>query len=318
MKTVAIALLLAACGGTSRIEEEVAPVRAEQEAETCSPALRTLDKKIQKTRAFDYAPTDGAHIAGNADFVVNAKITFELEQVWKNGCVPTSGRVKEIRFEGQASIVANAKVEGAFAGPAKMSKLVDEVTIDTDGFAPAGIRFPGTITLPIEAGLYASAAVEAGLDAHFETHARFDVTCDAEACDGKKSASFDFNPNADAHVGFNVRSHVTPWVKTGVSIAIGSAESRLGLRAALDSDFWGYYGNTCGDDEFVQAGTVDQSLLAQVDARPLASSTPQEWEVGRWHLGFWDLLPNHSTALDRPCSPYANLRSREPSAHTRR
>ena len=311
MKRIWLALFFAFGCASPTSTEAIAPANDEA-APTCSEGSMVLSKKITRTKAFDYALDERVHTAGNADVDLTALFTIGLERTWqKSGCTTRAARIERVRLRGTTTLLANTKIDGTWAAAHHASSKLDEPILLDDVLDADGIPLPVTISLPIEAGFDASAPIEAGLDAHFEVRGRFDVTCDDEGCEGAKSATFDFNPNADSHVGFNMRATVTPWAKASVVVVIDAKPAaRIDVRAALDSDFWGYYGNSCGDPEYVQAAVVDQSLVATI-----ATS-----EVGRWHLGFWDLLPTRSTALapGRTCNPFSASTIGRTSDRTRR
>ncbi len=82
---------------------------------------------------------------------------------------------------------------------------------------------------------------------------------------------------------------------------------QVGVKAALDGDLWFYDGVTCGDadndgtNEHVNALTLDADVDLDLTAKLKVIGFPEKawsWGIGRWHVGFWDLMPGGSSALE--------------------
>src|SRR5262249_23559823 len=151
---------------------------------------------------------------------------------------------------GQADVVADASANASFHDQWHASKTVVEPTIYDDWVSIAGLPVKITITVPIEAGIDASAQLVVDTDQHVEGHGSFNVICTSSSCDGSKNATISFQNNKEASLtDFNAHAHVDPWAQASVKLALyeGVATGQLGLRATLDADFWAYAGNACGD-----------------------------------------------------------------------
>lgn len=307
----------------------------------CSDTDRTYTKAFDYTKNFTYTNNgEAGHFTGSfgvdgytrANASASVTVTLDRVDLPILGCTTYWGHLKSASVVGSAIVDANGKANGTFAGAWAKSYSLAEPTVFDDWISIGGIPVWIKITIPIEAGIEANAQVNASVDAHVVASGQFNVTCDSGDCTFDKSASFVFRPNQDAHLGVNVRAKVIPSVTASAKLAIydSAASAKVGVKAGLVSDFWGYYGNTCGDangdniPEYVSAATLDESVQLDLaaDIRLFGSSLwNRTFNILTWHVGFYDLL-GHSTALDpivtpkygsptvnvrmRPCFPYAD------------
>jgi hypothetical protein len=274
-------------------------------------------------------------VSGSADAAVDTRINLTLNQVWLPlaGCTTYWGHFDAAAVVGKADAVADAKVNGSFHQAWHASTTVVEPTFYDDWISVAGLPVKLTVTMPIDAGIDADAKIDVNASTHIGAHGNFAIACTSDGCDGLKSATLDFGQNQTPQIGLNVRAHVSPWAQASVKLSLydGLAAGQVGARATLASDFWAYYGNTCGDadgdgvSELVQAATLDAKVL--VDLRASASffglSQDWSWNLVTSHVGFWTL--GSATALDpifyasrapsgavtmrgrmRPCWPYTD------------
>ena len=304
----------------------------------CSDYDKTYSKPFSHSKNFNYAQTDetGAFtgkvaVTGYANASATAAITLRISRadLWIIGCTPYWASAKSVSISGSANVVADVAANGSYKGAWHKSTTVTEPVVYDDWISIGGIPVQLKVSLPIEAGIDVNAKADARLNGHASANGNFSIKCTGSGCDGTKSASLVFNPSTDLQVGLNARAHVIPFAKASLKLSIysGLATARVGVKAAFDSDFWGYYGNTCGDanqdgtPEYVTGATLDETLNVSLDATAslVGHDWSDSWSLFSSHLGFWDLL-GHSTALDplltndyaslrlharmRPCYPY--------------
>lgn len=310
----------------------------------CANEDHTYSREFSRSTAFHYSKGDEAgsfsgnvKLDGTASGDVTAAVTLRVNRVWTpwSGCETYWGHLKRATLSGRGDVVADTTANGHFAKEWHTSTTVLAPTLYNDWITVGGLPVKIKVTLPIEAGIDASARLDVTSSGHVEAHGTFNVVCTTSGCDGSKSATYNFGPTGAPSIGVNARAQINPWAQAGVKVELydGVADGKIGVRATLNSDFWGYYGNTCGDadhntiPEFVQAATLD--LGAKVDLRAevgfFGSTSPYSWNLLNYHIGFYDLL-GHSTALDpiyyvqsksgsngatvtgrmRPCYPYTD------------
>jgi hypothetical protein len=280
--------------------------------------------------------TGNVNVDGTASGNVTAQVTMRVirTSIPLLGCITYWGHLKSASLTGRGDVVADAKVAGSFAAAWHKSVTVVEPTLYDDWISIEGLPVKITVTLPIEAGVDASAKVDASFDTKVEAHGTFAIQCTSSSCDGSKSTTFGFAQNGRPSLGINVRANVNPWAQASVKVALydGVAAGKIGVRATLGADFWGYAGNTCGDanhdgvNETVSAATLDASVLVDLraDVSFFGSDKPYAWNLLNQHVAFVDLLGTSSALTPifyadsasgltavmrgrmRPCYPYSD------------
>ncbi len=309
----------------------------------CSDVDKTYSRQYASATPFHYSESGqagyfsgSANIDGTASGSVNAALVLRVKRVWIPfaGCSTYWGHLKSATLTGRGDVVADAKANGHFYAEWHKSVTVLSPVLYEDWVSIGGLPVKIKVSLPVQAGIDASARLDVNSNAHVEAHGNFNVVCTSSSCDGSKSTTFSFAQNGMPTIGLNARAKVNPWAQAGVKLELydGVAHGQIGVRATLASDFWGYYGNTCGDanrdgiNEFVEAATLDASVLIDLKAEVgfFGANKSFSWNLLNQHVAFLDLLGG-STALNpifyadaasgytanmrgrmRPCFPYTD------------
>jgi hypothetical protein len=307
---------------------------------SCNDVDKVWTKTFTKGTSFNYTQSDetgsfqgNIALSGSASGSVTANVTLRLDKKWipLAGCTTFWGYVKRAQLTGVADVTGRAKAAGKFEKEWHKSKTVIEPTIYDDWVSIGGLPVKVKVTLPIEAGIDASARVDFDADVGVTGHGSFDVSCTSSSCSATKSATWNWADNKVPTLGLNARAKISPWVQPNVKLDLyyGAASGKIGLRATLNNDLWGYYGNTCGDangdgvNEWVSAATLDARLALDLRARVALFGAGKDfaWNLADYHVGFFDLIG--SSAMDpiwqvassngtsytmkgrmRPCWPY--------------
>jgi hypothetical protein len=279
---------------------------------TCSDEDKSYTRQLAGSSPIHY-PRSGEsghfrgqiNVDGSASGNVNAQLQVRVVKGSVFGiCFSYWAHFKKATFAGTGDVVAEAKVNGSFEDAWHTSTTVAEPTLYDDWISLAGFPIKLTVTLPVRAGVDASAKVDATFDGKVEVHGKFDVTCTSATCDGSKTASFTFVPMTPGKMNLNVKANVSPWAEAGVKLSLfdGIGSGELDVRATLSSDLWGYHGSSCGDadnntaPEVVDAATLDSNLLVDLNAEAslLGAERKYSLNVARSHLVFLDLLGSSS------------------------
>lgn len=309
----------------------------------CSDIDKTYNRSFSSQTPFHYNQGDqsgvfsgSVKIDGTASGSLDAAVTMHVSRVWIPfaGCTTYWGHLKNASLAGTGDVVADTNATGHIAVEWHKQATVLEPVLYNDWISVGGLPVKIKVTLPVQAGIDASARLDVDAKAHIEAHGNFNIVCTSSSCDGSKTTTFNFGPNGTPSIGLNARAKVNPWVQAGVKLELydGVADGQIAVRATLASDFWGYYGNTCGDanhdsiNEWVEAATLDASVLVDLNASVsfFGANKNYSWNLLNEHVAFVDLL-GHSTALDpifypdsaanyaanmrsemRPCYPYGD------------
>jgi hypothetical protein len=262
-------------------------------------------KSVSESYTFDrvvpYHLSDTGNLSGTGDFAARFKgtvsgvVSFDIKFSW---CIP-SIVLHRVTVTGNADVIGNAVIDAAFSDQWSWSTQLADPTLGT--VVLPGLPIPVTFTLPITAGIDASAQAQLHFNGAYEAQGAFNVWCNGGGCTGSSSATHAFTPQGSPNFSVNGTATVTPWVEGAVHanvLADWVAYAEVGVRAKLGGQLWAHDGTGCGDgdgnghDESVSALTLDLNIGIDVLAKAgiLGDDLgPWDWNVWNHELGFWSL-----------------------------
>jgi len=253
---------------------------------------KTLSKTIDADQGFPYAIAPEGKFTGRANFyarlrgAVTASVRYDIKRTL---CVPIPV-IRRVSVSTSADLYADADIDATFRGQDTWATTVAAPIIGT--VVLPVVPIPITFSLPITAGMDASASGRVRAHAAYNAHGEFSIGCSSRGCDGSKAASHGFTPDGAPVLGVTGRVTVVPWVKVAVHANVVSddfAYAEVGLKASLRGDAWGYEGNGCGDanddgvPEWVSASTLD--LGVGIDLVAAAGFFGSDY--GPWPWSLW-------------------------------
>ena len=290
--------------------------------------------------------TLGSNITGNyeIDIPMQGQATLELTYSYKRNwlCIPYEFRFDQARMHGDLNITgdsllnASVSAQGHWEGEKRLANPRIGKLEFWVGVIPVVINFH----LPVDVGYTIDAQAEATLSVGSDLNSAgtFDYTCNRDTCWG--SSDF-YNPLDENGVtgSIEVSAQAQVWAKVKVRANLYSDSflyAEAGVKGFVEGDFWGYYGNNCGDGDGDGINETVKALTVGADAGYDwvygigGIINDKEWtsEGNRYYLGWWDLLgEGGSTALSpmiegpsqvnigewseftvkmRPCYPYTD------------
>jgi hypothetical protein len=315
-----------------------------QEGVKVQPLCGDYDKTVQKSVGFDkplnYSKTfsgtsysGSLSLSGSVKGSATGKALLRIKRSW---CVPYWAKLKNVRVTGVLDAEARVTSSGSFSKQWSWSKQIAKYGVGSFDTLIGPLWVHIGVNVPIDLGLEASAQATAQLDGTVVANGSFDVLCTTGGCSGSKSFTHSYTSHGQPTISLNGRAKVKPWIQGAVRVYLYSdsmAYGQVGVKPYLEGDLWAYTGNSCGDadhngtNEYVNALTLDGDVGIDVTAKVYVIAVVNKnwsWPVGRWHVGFWDLLPGGSSAVRpifyrtssstgatfrgrmRPCWPYTS------------
>jgi hypothetical protein len=257
-------------------------------------------------------------------------------------CVPYGVKFNNARAHGSMTIGSNFSLSGTIKYTHSWEKELLKLKLFSLNFfigpipVHIGFNMPLTVGLDLQASVTGTVNYNSGQSAS----GSFDYTCTLDTCTGGASfTSQDTQPNSPVTAGISGRIEPSLWLEAGIRAYLYDewvAYAQVGIRPYLRADFWGYYGNACGDgdgdgvNETVSALTLDLDWQLYVTGRAaIFGGAPKKWNdiwhLNRRHIKFWDLttssairpllsgpataqthvLQNYDVKM-RPCWPYGD------------
>jgi len=295
-----------------------------QQAPVAKPGMKTYalcgdyNKTLQKTVSFD-KPVTYSHTSNTSGFsgelsldgrikgMATGKVKVRIKRSW---CVPYWAKLINMQFSGNLDARARLTAKGSFSKQWSWHNEVAKFHVGSFSTFVGPLWVHIGLNVPVDLGLDASAKATADLDGTVTATGSFDAICNGDGCTTSKSFTHGFAENHPPTFNLTGRVKVTPWIQGSVRTYLYSesvAYGQVGVKAALDGDLWFYSGNGCGDadddgvNETVSALTLDADLDLDLTAKLYVIGLVDKhwsWGIGRWHVGFWDLMPGGSSALE--------------------
>lgn len=319
---------------------------------SCSDSYITKSKRLQYTPNFSHTENLGNGFSGtfsvqgggNLDANGEVKIRVKRTKIfWV--CVPYGVRFHHVRAVGSVTLEDTISLTGtiAYANPNPIEVELAKPSLGGIFFMAGPLPVYIGFNLPITVGIEISASVSGQVQYRGGQRltGSFDYICTPDNCTGYNNIQSTIQPY-DNPWGGSISGRIKPSLYADIGVrgflyAEAVAYAQVGVRGYLHGDLWGYYGNTCGDAdqnnhfETVSALTFGLDWQIAITARADTFFTkPWKktlWKSKQWYIGFWDLLPNGSTALTpmidgpssiaqgnnasykirmRPCFPYGD------------
>ncbi|AKJ04133.1 hypothetical protein ATI61_101771 [Archangium gephyra] len=227
-------------------------------------------------------------------------------------CIPYAIRFGHARAWGNASVSNDSSINGSLSYAFNWQQQIAKPHLGSLNFAIGPLPVHIGFNLPIELGVSINATVTGTIAYNGQQTATgsFDYTCNSSNCSGYASYSLGSAPTPQpVTASVSGRIYPTLWAQVSVRAYLYSesiAYAQVGVRPYLYGDFWGYYGNTCGDangdfiNETVSALTFDLDWQLYITARTSVLGSTNNWNLwntSRRHIRFWDLLSGGSSAI---------------------
>jgi hypothetical protein len=280
----------------------------------CGDYNKTLQKTVSFDKSVTYSYTSNSSsftgelsLDGRIKGMATGKVKVRIKRAL---CVPYWAKLINMQFSGNLDAQARLVAKGNFSKQWSWNKQVAKFHVGSFSTFVGPLWVHVGMNVPFDLGLEASAKASADLDGTVTANGSFDVICTGDGCGGSKTFTHGFAENKPPSFSVTGRVKVKPWIQGSVRTYLYSesvAYGQLGVKAALDGDLWFYSGNTCGDsdndgtNEYVNALTLDADLDLDLTAKLYVVGILDKkwsWGIGRWHVGFWDLLPGGSSALE--------------------
>ena len=286
------------------------------------------------------------NISGNysIEIPVQGQSTLELTYSYKRNaiCIPYKFRFDQARMHGNLDISGDSLLNASVSaqGHWEDSKQLANPKLGDIKFWIGPIPIKINFHLPIDIGYTIDASAQAALSvgSNLDSSGTFDYTCTQDTCWGSNTFSDPLDEEG-IYGSIEVDAQARIWAQIKLRANVYSDNflyAEAGARGFVEGDFWGYYGNNCGDGDGDGINETVQALAVGADAG-------YDWVYGiggiindrewlsagnRYYLGWWDLLgEGGSTALSpmiegpsevtvgqmsefnirmRPCYPYTD------------
>jgi hypothetical protein len=311
----------------------------------CSDKLVTKGRSVNFNGPFSSSPIGVGAFEGSFEVSGGVKMTASVEARFARKrfklirwCIPYGYRFLGASVSGQAEVDQGSSFDGKVNYPKNWEWDIANIDLGGETFFIGPVPVYLDFDLPITAGVELSASATGtvrynGAQAGIAT---FQANCDP-SCTASGDWNFTRQPDQPLfNAGISARIQATPWVQAAFKVSVYHEAflfAQVGVRPKLETDIWGYAGNTCGDadqsggNESVSALTVDLDgslyLTGEVSFLKRAQSWDDLWHI-RGHILFADLLsgstalqpmvagpvstpPNTATSYGismRPCWPY--------------
>lgn len=274
---------------------------------------------LNNTRSFGDGFSGTVALTGTAEVEADGeiKITLKRKKIWFL-CIPYGVRFQHARVWGTALVDQGATLSGtlSYSNPNPIEWSIAKPRLFSLNFWAGPIPVHIGFNLPITAGfdrngINASVTGSVTYSGRRSISGYLDYYCTSSGCNGYNTLDTTDLGSQPLTAGISGRFQPSIYVQValrGYLYDEGVAYAQVGVRPYLHGDFWGYYGNNCGDAdgdgyfETVDALTLDLDwqllITAQADTFLTSQWRRTLWTSPRWHVGFWDLLGgNGSDAL---------------------
>lgn len=310
------------------------------------------DRNIDKSKSFavstpfnrEFEMDDGfkgsISLTGGAsvDAEGRLRIVLKRKKIWFV-CLPYGVRFDSARVWGTVQGDPGVTLSGelTYSNPNPVEWPIAKPHLFSFGFMAGPIPVHVGFNLPITAGfdkngINASVAGAVAYTGQRSISGYFDYSCTSKECVG--NSDIDTADLGSQLLAGEVSARFRPSIYTQVAVrgylySENLDYAQLGVRAYLHGDFWGYYGDNCGDadgdgqTETVDAATFDLDWQLHITAQADTFFT-NEWRktlkaYDRRHLRFWDLRGGAgSRALTPVLAGPASVPSNAPQTYTAR
>ena len=258
----------------------------------------------------------GENINGNFNihFPIQGQSTLEVTYSYKRNflCIPYKLRFDQARIHGNVDILGSSLFDASVAVQGSWSKTrrIMNPRVGRATFYIGPIPFVINFHLPVDVGFQVDAQAEATLTvgSDLRSSGTFDYTCNRDTCWGSSNFPDKLDENGiTGSIEVGAQAKVFAQVMLRADLYDDDfLYVEAGLKGYLEGDFWGFYGNNCGDGDGDGINETVRGLTVGVDGG-------YDWVYGiggivndrQWtapgdefYLGWWDLLgEGGSTAL---------------------